>query len=293
MHKSVLVDEVLNFLKLSPGARILDATVGCGGHAKEILNKISPGGKLIGIDCDKEALNIAGEMLKDFNNVELIHGNFKNLDAILDKLHIKSIDGALFDLGVSSLQLDNAARGFSFRSSARLDMRMDQTLGESAYDYVNRAREQELDEALKNFGEERYHRRIARAIIEYRKKRLIQDTTELSRIIYENVPWSYRRQKIDAATRTFQAIRIAVNDELKSLRQGLDKITPYLNPGARLVVISFHSLEDRIVKHHFRDMVKKGVYAGLTKKPVTAGESQLVSNPRAKSAKLRAVEKNA
>lgn len=293
MHKSVLVNEVLEFLKPEKGKLILDATIGCGGHAEEILKRITPGGKLIGIDCDKKALKIAEGRLSRFKeSLELIYDNFINLDKILDGLNIKKIDAALLDSGVSSLQLDDAARGFSFRNPARLDMRMNEAAKISAYDFVNKSSEYELDEILKDYGEERYHKRIARAIIERRKKQPIEKTTELAQIIYENTPKHYRRFKIDPATRAFQALRIAVNNELGCLKEALGKIKNYLNPKGRMVIISFNSLEDRIVKHHFKEMVEKNIYTSLTKKPITPQESEIKQNPRARSAKLRAVEKN-
>lgn len=293
MHKPVLVDEVIEFLKPEPGELILDATVGCGGHAEEILKRITPGGRLIGIDCDEKALEIAQERLRRFEgSFQLIYDNFKNLDKILARLNIKRIDGALFDLGVSSLQIDDASRGFSFRSPARLDMRMDEGLKISAYDFINSVSEYELDGILKDYGEERYHKRIARAIVKQRQKDLIVNTTELARIIYKATPGYYRRSKIDPATRTFQAIRIAVNNELANLKDGLDKMSDYLKLGGRLVVISFHSLEDRIVKRHFKEMVKKNIYVSLTKKPVIPKQAEVEENPRARSAKLRAVLEN-
>ncbi len=293
MHKPVLVDEVIEFLKPEPGELILDATVGCGGHAEEILNRIIPGGRLIGIDCDEKALKLAKERLRKFEgSFQLIYDNFRNLNKILARLNIKRIDGALFDLGVSSLQIDDASRGFSFRNPARLDMRMDEGLKISAYNFINSTSEYELDGILKDYGEERYHKRIARAIVKQRQKDLIVNTTELARIIYEATPGYYRRSKIDPATRTFQAIRIAVNNELANLKDGLDKVSDYLKLGGRLVVISFHSLEDRIVKRHFKEMVKKNIYVSLTKKPVIPKQAEVEENPRARSAKLRAVVKN-
>lgn len=293
MHISVLVNESLCFLNLKKGSIILDATIGCAGHAKNILEKITPGGKLIGIDCDKNVLAVAEESLQSFkNSYELVHSNFRNLDEALKKIGVEKINGALFDLGVSSFQLDNAERGFSFRNSARLDMRMNQRLNISAYDYINSASDFELSDTLRDYGEERYHKRIARAIVAARKLKPIETTTELADVIYKNTPGHYRKYKIDPATRTFQAIRIAVNDELRSLKGALGKIGDYLMPKARLVVISFNSLEDRIVKHNFKNMAKQNYYTVLTKKPVTPQESEISTNPRARSAKLRAIEKN-
>ena len=293
VHKSVLVNEALEFLKPEKGKIILDATVGYGGHTEEILKNITPTGKLIGIDCDKKILKMAEQRLNNFKgNFELVYDNFKNLGKALNRLNIKTIDGALFDLGVSSLQLDDASRGFSFRNPARLDMRMDQGLDISAYDFINNISEYELDKVIKDYGEERYHKRIAKAIIEHREQHQIEQTTELAQIIYKVTPNHYRKFKIDPATRTFQALRIAVNNELGSFKQALGDVTNYLSKGARLVTISFNSLEDRIAKHHFREMAKRGVYKILTKKPITPRESEIRENPRSRSAKLRAVEKN-
>lgn len=294
MHRSVLLNEAIGFLAPKPGDIILDLTVGCAGHAKEILKKITPGGKLIGIDCDRKALDIAKETLSDFKgSFELIYDNFKNIDKILDRLNIKNINGALFDLGTSSLQLDDIARGFSFRGQAQLDMRMDEALSVSAYDIVNKMPEYQLDKIIQDYGEERFHKRIANAIVKYRKKALIQDTTELTQVIYGAVPWHYKKSsRIDPATRTFQGLRIAVNDELNCLKSTLGKMPPYLVVQGRLVVISFHSLEDRIVKHYFREMAKQDIYIILTKKPITPTEEEIRQNPRARSAKLRAAEKN-
>lgn len=294
MHRSVLLNEGIEFLALSPGEVILDATVGLGGHAKEILKKITPGGKLIGIDCDRKALDIAKETLSDFKgSFELIYDNFKNIDKILDRLNIKNINGALFDLGTSSLQLDDIARGFSFRGQAQLDMRMDEALSVSAYDIVNKMPEYQLDKIIQDYGEERFHKRIANAIVKYRKKALIQDTTELTQVIYSAISRHYKKSsRIDPATRTFQGLRIAVNDELNCLKSTLEKMPPYLAVQGRLVVISFHSLEDRIVKHYFREMAKQDIYTILTKKPITPTEEETRQNPRARSAKLRAAEKN-
>lgn len=294
VHKSVLVEEVLAFLQPVEGSIVLDATVGCGGHAEEILKRIVPGGRLIGIDCDKKALAIAQQRLSNFkNNLELINANFRNLDEVLNRLGIKKIDSALFDLGVSSLQLDDASRGFSFRSPARLDMRMDDTLKISAYDFVNNTSEYELEGVIRDYGEERYSKRIARAIVSRRKHQPIENATDLAQIIYEVTPKAYRKFKIDPATRTFQGLRIAVNNELAALTQALGRISGYIEVGGRLAVISFNSLEDRIAKRHFREMAKDNIYTILTKKPVTPGESEIEQNPRARSAKLRAVQKNA
>jgi len=288
-----MADEAIDFLKLRKGSVILDATVGCAGHAEKILEKISPGGFLIGIDADRESLAIAEERLKNFERASysLLHGNFRDIDRLFEKLNIKHIDGALFDLGISSYQLENPERGFSFGRSGFLDMRMDNSNSLRAYDVVNRCKREDLENIIREFGEERYFRRIAGAILEERKTRSIETTKELADLITRAVGGKYRSQKIHPATRTFQALRIAVNDELKSLEGAISKVWNFLNCGARACVISFHSLEDRIVKRSFKELAKNERALILTKKPVVPSEDEKRENARSRSAKMRAAEK--
>ena len=292
MHQPVMLDEAISSLNLKPGYRILDATIGGGGHSIQILKRIQPGGLLIGIDADASAVTIAQEALKDFaSSCVLVHANFRDLDKVLSDKGISSLNAALFDVGVSSFQLDEADRGFSLQQDGALDMRMDRELASSAYDIVNRLKEQELSGILEKFGEERYHWWIARAIADARSRQPIGTTFELKNVIHKAVGHLYRKQKIDAATRTFQAIRIVVNDELGALEEGMRKAVEKLAPGGRICVISFHSLEDRIVKNSFREFARSGTLKIITKKPLRPSDAETVTNPRSRSARFRVAEK--
>jgi len=287
-----MLTEVLEYLQLEKKDKILDATVGLGGHAEQILKRIMPEGMLIGIDRDKESLEIARERLKDFSsNCILIHDNFFNIEKILSSLNILKLDGVLLDLGVSSFQLNNAERGFSFVKEGPLDMRMDRNSNISAFDLVNNLTKEELSSILWRFGQERYSNRIAKALVDYRKNSTINTTIELSNIVMKVIPHQKSRYKIHPATRTFQALRIVVNRELEFLETFLNKITFFMNKGARLCVISFHSLEDRIVKVKFRALAKRKEFRLLFKKPLTPSQEEIKDNPSSRSAKLRVLEK--
>jgi len=268
-------------LAIRPEGTYVDATFGAGGHSQAILERLGPHGRLVAFDVDPSAH--AGAEVSD-SRLQLVHANFRTLADALSERGIERIDGALFDLGVSSMQLDNAARGFSFQGDAPLDMRMDPSAGESAADYIANAGEKELADAIFRYGEERNARRIAHAI----KRKLPQTTGELARIVSGAVHRPGKRERIHPATRTFQALRIVVNDELAALESGLDAAASMLRPGGRLVAISFHSLEDRIVKTRLRDDPR---LRALTRKPVTAGLEEQGRNPRARSAKLRVAER--
>ena len=279
-----MVEEVLRFLEPGPGKLIVDATVGTGGHAAAIL---AEGAHVIGIDRDPLALEVARERLSRFGErVRLVHGNFRDLEGILRGLGIEEVDGVLFDLGMSSFQLEDPGRGFSFLAEGPLDMRMDPSQSLTAYEIVNRWPEGKIAEILREYGEERYARRIARAIV---RSRPLETTTQLAQIVARCYPPGYHR--IHPATRTFQALRIAVNDELNSLREGLLAAIRCLCPGGVVVAISFHSLEDRIVKHTFRQRWIAGEVEILTKKPLTPTPEEVGRNPRSRSAKLRAARK--
>lgn len=292
MHQPVMLDEVLNYLDLKPGKVVLDATVGPGGHAEEILKRISPAGVLYGLDADESAIRIAAERLKNFDgSFKLINENFRAMDRALAKEDLKCVDAVLMDLGISSDQMEDAKRGFSIKEDGRLDMRMDPKIKTSAYDLVNRLGERELSDIIEKFGEERFHSRIARHIAESRSKRPIETTSQLALIIHRAVGSRYGSRRIDPATRTFQAIRIAVNDELGALEEALKKAVSYLAPGGRICVISFHSLEDRIVKRLFKGYADLGVLKIITKKPLRPSEAEAAANPRSRSAKLRAAER--
>ena len=292
MHQSVLLNKTISYLNLSRGSVVVDATVGGGGHSEEILKSILPGGRLIGIDADREALAIAEDRLKSFGgSFTLVNDNFRNIDRILKIQNIKNVDAVLLDVGISSYQLDDASRGFSIRSDAALDMRMDQSSNITAYDVVNKYKEDKLSEIIEKFGEERFHNRIARFIKDARERKVIETTGELSRIVKRAVGYKYRNLKVHPATRTFQAIRIFVNDELGALEEVLKSAVFWLKTGGRIVVISFHSLEDRIVKNMFKGYSKLGVLKIITKKPLIPEREEVIKNPRSRSAKLRVAER--
>jgi len=283
-HEPVMVGEVLSFLRPEEGKLILDATVGTGGHAEAILAR---GACLIGLDRDPEALGLARRRLSRFGEkVRLFHANFRDLKRVLAGLGAAGVDGVLFDLGVSWLQLSRPARGFSFREEGPLDMRMDPTQPLSAADLVNRLPEGELARLLREYGEERYAHRIARAIVQARKRAPLRTTGELARLVARACPPG--RHRIHPATRTFQALRIAVNDELSALEEGLAQAIDVLRPGGVVCVLSFHSLEDRIVKNMFRGKAAQRALEILTKKPLRPHPEEVERNPKARSAKLRA-----
>lgn len=306
-HLSVLPDEVIQFLNPHPGGIYLDGTLGGGGHARLILERCTPGGMLIGIDQDQEALQAAGQRLANFGTAAcLVHGNFGELEQHLDQLGIPALDGFILDLGVSSHQLDSANRGFSFQQEAPLDMRMNTSCGETAADLLNNLPELELERIIRDYGEERWAKRIAAFIAKARQEAPFVTTLQLVDIIKGAVPKAKWDERIHPATRTFQAVRIAVNRELESLEKGLRSALDRLKPEGRGVVISFHSLEDRIVKHIFREYATGCTCPRnfpvcacnntprvrvLTSRPVTANMLEIEANPRSRSAKLRAVEK--
>jgi 16S rRNA (cytosine1402-N4)-methyltransferase len=287
----VLTADALLYLRPERGGLFVDCTVGLGGHSKALLEAGAT--RLIGFDRDSEALAAARDRLAPWaDRVELIHADYKSFDRELDLRGVGRIDGALADLGVSSLQLEAPGRGFSFQRDEVLDMRMDATAGETAADLIARAAEQDLADAIYAYGEERFSRRIARAIVAAREESPIVTTGRLARIVRGAIP-GRRFSRIDPATRTFQALRIWVNRELEGLDGFIERVARRLMVGARFVVISFHSLEDRIVKHALRALERGNdvTLKVLTKKPVRAGEAELDLNPRARSAKLRAAER--
>ncbi len=301
-HIPVLEDRVIKFLKPADNKVVVDATLGLGGHALSILKKCS-NCQIIGIDQDKQALKLAQKNLAEYQNrITLKQGNFVHLDELVNK----KVDGVIFDLGLSSMQLDKDNRGFSFRKKAKLDMRMNQNQTKAAQDVINNYSVDKLTEIIRNYGEERWAKKIALNINETRKEGKIKTTDQLARIIRSSIPKKFWPKKIDPSTRTFQAIRIEVNDELKNLEKGLDVAIRLLKKGGRVVVISFHSLEDRIVKNKFKDWAKDCVCPPdypickcdkekqvkiLTKKPIRASKKEIELNPRSRSAKLRACEK--
>jgi 16S rRNA (cytosine1402-N4)-methyltransferase len=293
IHLPVMCKEILEQLDLRPGKIIVDATVGMGGHSIEILKRITPGGMLIGIDKDEESLELCRETLSEFKgSFELRHGDFRDIDKILSGMNISGVDGILFDLGVSSYQLGIPERGFSFRMEGPLDMRMDRTSFISAYDLVNNLNEEELSNLLWSFGQERWHNRIAHLMIQERQRSPISTTRQLSDIVVRATPHNHRHYRIHPATRTFQAIRIAVNRELETLDVAIKKAVGLLKPGGRICVIAFHSLEDRIVKLNFRAFSQEHSVKLITKKPLFTSQREKFENPASRSARLRVAERS-
>ena len=282
-----MAEEAVRWLRIEPGGTYLDATVGLGGHALAIASQLTTG-RLIGIDRDAQALGIARERLKDYERqVTLVQTEFSKIDEVVQELGLAPLDGVLADLGVSSLQLDTAERGFSFRLSGPLDMRMDLDAETTAAEMVNELAEGELADLLYQLGEERDSRRIARVIV---RARPIRDTQHLATVV-AGARTSRGRQKLHPATKTFLALRIAVNRELEALGQFLDRVPATLAPDGRWVMLSYHSLEDRLVKQQFQRLSREGVLRILTRHVERPSDAEVAENPRARSAKLRAAEK--
>jgi len=298
--------ETVDGLNIKPDGIYVDGTLGGGGHSEEILKRLDTG-KLIGIDQDENALKAASERLKPFGDKFIpVRSNFSNIKAVLEDLNIDRIDGMMMDLGVSSHQLDEAERGFSYRFDAPLDMRMDQRQDLDAYQVVNSYSEDELNQVIKKYGEENWARRIAKFICEARQEKPVETTLELVDLIYKAIPAAARREGGHPAKRTFQAIRIEVNNELEILKTTISDITSVLNKNGRIAVITFHSLEDRLVKHAFKDLAQgcicppelpmcmcnnKPKIKIITRKPILPSEEELETNARSKSAKLRVAKK--
>lgn len=306
-HVSVLLNEAVTSLNPRQGGTYVDCTLGGGGHTLEIVKRVVPGGRVIGIDQDTNALKAAGERLAEYKeNIIFVHSNFYRLKEIISELGIKKVDGIIFDLGVSSHQLDEGSRGFSYMHDAPLDMRMNPGDPLTAEQLVNEFSEDELFRIIRDYGEERWAKRIAQFIVEHRQVKPIHTTGELVDIIKKAIPAGARREGPHPAKRTFQALRIAVNDELNRFAKALKDAVDILNPGGRVSVISFHSLEDRIAKEVFRELAKSCVCPPelpvcscskekqvkvITGKPILPSEQELEVNPRARSAKLRVAEK--
>jgi 16S rRNA (cytosine1402-N4)-methyltransferase len=290
LHEPVLTAEVIALLAPHRGGLFVDCTVGLGGHTQALLE--AGASKVLCLDRDRDALRLAGERLTAFGDrVELVHSDYRDLPRVLDERGVAGVSGALADLGVSSMQLDAEGRGFSFRRDEPLDMRMDRSQGPTAADLLRQAGEDEIANVIFEHGEERYSRRIARAIVETRRTTAITTTGQLAQLVRRAVPHR-GYQRIDPATRTFQALRIWVNRELEQLDAFLANACGRLLAGARLVVITFHSLEDRIVKHAFRALAQgRAALQVLTKRPIVPGDAEIERNPRARSAKLRAIER--
>ena len=305
-HVSVLLNETIESLNIKPDGIYADGTLGGGGHSFEILSRLSNKGQLIGIDRDTDALEAAKKRLSSFNNVSYVHSNFSDIKEILRSLSIEAIDGAVIDLGVSSYQLDSAQRGFSYMEDAPLDMRMDRTSPLSAYDVVNTYSEEDLIRIFYEYGEEKFSKKVASIICSQREKKNIETTLELVDIIKRAIPEKFRQKGSHPAKRIFQAIRIEVNSELEPLKKSISDFFDCLSPGGRLAIISFHSLEDRIVKKTFQSFLgtctcpkdfpicvcgKKATGKIITTKPILPSDEELSHNKRSKSAKLRVCEK--
>jgi 16S rRNA (cytosine1402-N4)-methyltransferase len=291
-HISVMPHEVDEALALKPGAVVVDATLGLGGHSLMMAGRIGRTGRLIGIDQDDAAIAIARERLKGFDGqLDIVKSNFCRIDEVLAGLGVAAVDAVLFDLGVSSLQFDAPERGFSFRADGPLDMRMDAQAATTAEDLVNDLSEKELADVIFEYGEERFARRIAQRIVAARAGARIRTTVQLADLVLRSLPKGYQRDRLHPATRTFQALRIAVNRELDVLPDALGLAFKHLKSGGRLAVISFHSLEDRIVKQGFKMLAHQGSATVLTKRPLIPTEAESAQNPRARSAKMRAIER--
>jgi len=286
-HLPVMEEEVLKMLNIKRGGVYVDATIGLGGHTRAILNAVGEEGRVVGIDKDEDALGVVKRRIAD-KRLLMKMGSFSDIKSLLKNSHIFKVDGILFDLGVSMLQLKNYGRGFSFYSKERLDMRMDKSQHFTAWDVVNKYPKDKLEKILSEYGEEPKAKKIAHAIVDYRSKKTIDTCDELAMIV-EKV-YGYRG-RVHPATRTFQAIRIEVNKELEELKKGLDSALKVLTKGGRLCVITYHSLEDRIVKNFMREGSKESLLKIITKKPIVPTSEEINKNPSARGAKLRVAEK--
>ena len=305
-HVSVLLNECLEGLNIKENGIYVDGTLGGAGHSSGILKRLSKEGRLIGIDQDTDALKAAKERLKDYSNVTFVHSNFSNIENVLNNLNIDGVDGILMDLGVSSYQLDEGERGFSYMKDAPLDMRMNRENDFSAYNVVNEYSEEDLYRIIRDYGEEKFAKRIASFIVENRQEKNIETTLELVEIIKNAIPAKARREGPHPAKRTFQAIRIEVNSELSILNKTIEDGVEKLNKGGRMAIITFHSLEDRIVKNKFRDLAvscrcpkefpvcvcgEKAKVKIISRKAIEPTKEEVEINPRSRSAKLRVIEK--
>ena len=305
-HVSVLLNECIEGLNIKENGIYVDGTLGGAGHSSEILKRLSNEGRLIGIDQDTDALRAAKERLKDYSNVTFVHSNFSNIENVLNNLNIDGVDGILMDLGVSSYQLDEGERGFSYMKDAPLDMRMNRENDFSAYNVVNEYSEEDLYRIIRDYGEEKFAKRIASFIVENRQEKNIETTLELVEIIKNAIPAKARREGPHPAKRTFQAIRIEVNSELSILNKTIEDGVEKLNKGGRMAIITFHSLEDRIVKNKFRDLAvscrcpkefpvcvcgEKAKVKIISRKAIEPTKEEVEVNPRSRSAKLRVIEK--
>jgi 16S rRNA (cytosine1402-N4)-methyltransferase len=292
IHHPVMLNEVLEYLRPASGMTVIDCTVGTAGHSLALMERIMPVGRLIGIDRDEESLRIAGQRLEAYSgSFDLAYSNFYDIDKVAASFGVTGAGAILMDLGISSYQLSNPQRGFSFQNDGPLDMRLDRNSYISAYDLVNNLNEEEISSLLRNFGQERWHNRIASLLVRERQKSPISTTRQLSDIVLRAIPGRFRHQRLHPATRTFQAVRIAVNRELEVLGSAVNKAVDLLERGGRLCVISFHSLEDRTIKLVFRELASAGKIDIITHKPLTPTTCEIKDNPPSRSAKLRVAER--
>lgn len=292
IHHPVMLNEVLEYLRPASGMTVIDCTVGTAGHSLALMERIMPAGRLIGIDRDEESLRIAGQRLEAYSgSFDLAYSNFYDIDKVAASFGVAGAGAILMDLGISSYQLSNPQRGFSFQNDGPLDMRLDRNSYISAYDLVNNLNEEEISSLLRNFGQERWHNRIASLLVRERQKSPISTTRQLSDIVLRAIPGRFRHQRLHPATRTFQAVRIAVNRELEVLGSAVNKAVDLLERGGRLCVISFHSLEDRTIKLVFRELASAGKIDIITHKPLTPTTCEIKDNPPSRSAKLRVAER--
>ncbi|MBI4117437.1 MAG: 16S rRNA (cytosine(1402)-N(4))-methyltransferase RsmH [Parcubacteria group bacterium] len=291
-HIPVLLNEVIEYLNPKPGDKIIDATFSAGGHGAAILKEIQPGGKILGIELDGELFDKAREEFGGVKEIILVNDNYRNLKKTTRENDFLEADGILFDLGMSSWHLSESGRGFSFQKDEPLDMRFNPSTssGQAAREIINQWPPEEIEKILREYGEEKFARQISKAVIEARKKKSIVSTFQLVEVIKKAVPLWYQHRRISFATKTFQALRIAVNDELGNLEAGLKQMPEVLKKGGRGAVISFHSLEDRIVKNRFKELKKAGIAEIITKKPVRPTGKETAKNSRSRSAKLRVIE---
>ncbi len=288
VHRPVLLEEAVEMLQVKPGGTYMDGTFGLGGHTKEILKRSAPDGRVIAFDWDEEAIRIGLENVGIYRDrLQVMHRNFREIDFGLKEAGVTQVDGILIDIGLSSLQLEAAGRGFSFRKNEPLDMRMDRRRSVTAAEIIAQSRENELADIFFYYGDEKQARRIASRIVKEREKKQIKMTGELAQIVAAAIPRKYHPAKIHVATKVFQALRIAVNEELANLGEILDKAAGHLKPLGRICIISFHSLEDRIVK---RALIRNPGLRVITRKPITPGEEEIKNNPRARSSRLRVAE---
>ena len=306
-HKSVLLKESIEYIRPIEDGVYIDATLGLGSHTRHLLESTNFSSRIIGFDVDEEAISIAKERLSDYkDNIHFLNKNFYEIDCVSSEFNLDEVDGIIADLGMSSYQLEHSNRGFSFMRSEPLDMRMDAKLQFTAYDLVNEMSAEELSNLFRDYGEESFSKKIAKSIIKSRQQKPIQTSKELAALISNSIPRKFHPKKIHPATKSFQALRIAVNNELENLKIFIEKAVKLLKPGGRLVIISFHSLEDRIVKQSFKELhascicppeipvcacEKESIVKIITRSPVTPGEDEMIENPRSRSSKMRVVEK--